>query len=228
MAISIDTVYQKVLAIANKEQRGYITPQEFNLFANQAQLDIFEQYFYDLNQFSRMKGNSTEYADMVDLLNEKISRFTSVDPVLYSTAHNVFSLPGTLYRLGTVMYKGKEVEEVQDNDLLYLNMSPLAKPSENRPVYVQRDNGLAVFPDSITDEVKISWIRKPDPVEWGYIVVGGKAMYEPGRSFNFLLHQTEETELVIQILKLAGIQMENELYQIASQEESKGIQQEKQ
>ena len=49
--VNIDTVYQRVLAIANKEQRGYITPQEFNLFANQSQMDIFEQYFYDINQF---------------------------------------------------------------------------------------------------------------------------------------------------------------------------------
>ena len=65
MAISINTVYQRVLAILNKEQRGYLTPVEFNLFANQAQLDIFEQYFYDLNQFSRLPGNSTEYSDMV-------------------------------------------------------------------------------------------------------------------------------------------------------------------
>ena len=73
MAVNVDTVYQKVLAIANKEQRGYITPQEFNLFANQAQHDIFEQYFYDLNQFSRVLGNSTEYSDMVNLLEEKIS-----------------------------------------------------------------------------------------------------------------------------------------------------------
>ena len=39
MAISIDTVYQKVLALANKEQRGYITPQEFNLLADKAQKD---------------------------------------------------------------------------------------------------------------------------------------------------------------------------------------------
>ena len=45
--VKIDTVYQRVLALANKEQRGYITPQEFNLFANQAQMDIFEQYFYN-------------------------------------------------------------------------------------------------------------------------------------------------------------------------------------
>ena len=75
MAVNIDTVYQRVLAIANKEQRGYITPQEFNLLANQAQLDIFEQYFYDLNQFSRLPGNETKYSDIVDMLEEKISIF---------------------------------------------------------------------------------------------------------------------------------------------------------
>ena len=73
--VSIDTVYQKVLAIANKEQRGYITPQEFNLFADQAQKDIFEQYFYDINQFNRVPGNDTEYSDMLRLLDEKLSIF---------------------------------------------------------------------------------------------------------------------------------------------------------
>ena len=43
--VNVDTVYQKVLALANKEQRGYITPQEFNLMANKAQLEIFDSYF---------------------------------------------------------------------------------------------------------------------------------------------------------------------------------------
>jgi hypothetical protein len=71
--ISIDTVYQKVLALANKEQRGYITPQEYNLFANHAQMEIFEQYFYDINHFNRAPGNSTEYSDMLSVLQEKLS-----------------------------------------------------------------------------------------------------------------------------------------------------------
>ena len=73
--VNIDTVYQTVLALANKEQRGYITPQEFNLFANQAQMSIFEQYFYDLNQFIRVPGNDTAYSDVVNILEEKISLF---------------------------------------------------------------------------------------------------------------------------------------------------------
>ena len=75
MSVSINTVYQRVLAMANKEQRGYLTPQEFNLLANQAQMEIFEQYFYDINQFNRNKGNSTEFSDMLHILEEKISAF---------------------------------------------------------------------------------------------------------------------------------------------------------
>ena len=75
MAVNIDNVYQKVLVIANKEHRGYITPLEFNLLANQAQQDIFEQYFYDLNAFMRIPGNDSTYADQVDLLKEKIDIF---------------------------------------------------------------------------------------------------------------------------------------------------------
>ena len=71
MAVSVDTVYQRVLAILNKEQRGYLTPQEFNLFANQAQLDIFEQYFYDINQFGRVPGNDTEFSDMLNKRKNK-------------------------------------------------------------------------------------------------------------------------------------------------------------
>jgi hypothetical protein len=73
--ISIDTVYQKVLALANKEQRGYITPQEYNLFADHAQMEIFEQYFYDLDQFQRAPGDSSEYADIITILQDKISQF---------------------------------------------------------------------------------------------------------------------------------------------------------
>ena len=72
MAVSIDSVYQRVLALANKEQRGYITPLEFNLFANQAQLVIFDQYFYDLNQFKRVVGDETSFSDIPELIKNKL------------------------------------------------------------------------------------------------------------------------------------------------------------
>ena len=89
--VNIDTVYQRVLAIANKEQRGYITPLEFNLLANQAQLDVFEQYFYDRNQTARGPGNSTHYSDVDSMLDEKIS--------IFEAQVNSLAIPADLYRL---------------------------------------------------------------------------------------------------------------------------------
>ena len=69
MAINVNTVYQTVLLILNKEQRGYITPNEFNKLATQVQLEIFEQYFEDLNQQLRGPGYEDEYADRVNQNN---------------------------------------------------------------------------------------------------------------------------------------------------------------
>ena len=105
--VNIDTVYQRVLVLANKEQRGYITPLEFNLYANQTQMDIFEQYFYDINQFGRVPGNSTEYSDMLDYLEEKISAFETQKDVDINVGVEFFNIGaqiGDLYRIGDVSY----------------------------------------------------------------------------------------------------------------------------
>ena len=75
MPININRVYQRVLDIANKEQRGYITPKEFNVYADQAQMEIFDSYFYDHEAYGRTKHNDSEHSDRFDIIREKIEVF---------------------------------------------------------------------------------------------------------------------------------------------------------
>lgn len=240
MAVSVDTVYQRVLGILNKEQRGYVTPQEFNLFANQAQLDIFEQYFYDINQFGRLAGNSTEYSDMLTLLNEKINLFETTQNMTYQGGY--FILPTNLYRLGTIIYTNTttnpfgvvtneeiEVERVNKNEFLYINSSPLTKPKNVRPIYFADTNGIKAYGDTaLTTGVKCNYIKKPAKVEWRYQMVYGEALYDSTLSVNFEVHASEETDLVMKILALAGLVVKDpDMYTAASTEEAKTIQQEK-
>lgn len=242
MSISVDTVYQRVLSILNKEQRGYVTPQEFNLFANQAQLDLFEQYFYDINQFGRIPGNNTEYSDMLNILNEKINIFETT--AIPGRVGLYFTLPPDLYRLGTVIYKNEttntfgvtsteaiEAERINANEFLYINSSPLTKPQNIRPIFVANSNGIRIYGDSeITENtnVEIQYIRKPAKVEWKYQTIFGEALYDATYSVNFELHPSDETELVIKILELAGLLVKDlSVYQIANSEEQETIQQEK-
>ena len=203
MAVIIDDVYQKVLAIANKEQRGYITPQEFNLFADQAQKEIFEQYFYDLNQFNRLPGNSLGHSDMRDILEHKISLFEvwadSSNAVLANDNGEIdieANFPtttnqGGFYRIIELRIdygatgNFKVAEEMTTKEFTKYSNSPLTIYSKNRPVYLHYKSGFGkfkIFPTpeitnslgvSVPNDIRISYIRKPTRPKWGYIVSGG-------------------------------------------------------
>ena len=68
--VNINNVYQTVLVITNKDNRGYITPDEFNKIGTQVQLEIFENYFEDLNQQLRVPENDSEFSNRVENIEQ--------------------------------------------------------------------------------------------------------------------------------------------------------------
>jgi len=93
MAVNVNTVYKTVLLILNKEQRGYLTPDEFNKTATQVQLDIFNSYFQTENQQLRIPDNSSEYSDRIKNVQEKISVFQTSGSCSYVGPY--FTLPSS-------------------------------------------------------------------------------------------------------------------------------------
>jgi hypothetical protein len=201
MAINVNTVYQTVLLILNKEQRGYITPNEFNKIATQVQLEIFEQYFEDLNQQLRNPGFQDEYADRVDNIEEKISIFkTYADASYYDEdpsgplTNPYFYLPSDVHRIGTIMYKGEQAcQQTNRGEYLHLYMSKLTRPTTNYPMYIQEGNvspldpitstvlcddciRVYVYPEKINKDVSLSYVRKPKNVVWAY-GIGSQGQY---------------------------------------------------
>ena len=217
--ILVDTVYQKVLALANKEQRGYITPQDFNLFANQAQLEIFEQYFYDVNGARKVQGNDTVYADIDDMLEEKMQVFETTEGVgTYAAAPgNGLFLPNNFYRVHRVEAQaakgvGVACEILNTKDFRdCMSSGPLLAPSNIRPVTNIRNNIIrCIGSDNLPlTPFVIIYFRIPARVNWTYVVINKQAMYNAGTTTgNFELHPSEENQLVNKILRLAGISNE--------------------
>jgi len=233
MSVNVNTVYQRVLAILNKEQRGYVTPQEFNLFANQAQMDIFEQYFYDINQFGRLPGNGTEYSDMLNILNEKINLFATQATLAFDTnpSPSHYNRPSDLYRLGTILFGGNEAERVNKNEYLYIKNSPIGKPTDDFPIYIEANFGYRIFgTDELgsSDTATCNYIKKPVDAEWAYNTANGAAVYNSSNSTNFELHESEEPVLVNKILKLAGLAIKDpQVFQAGAQMDAQNVQQEK-
>lgn len=91
----INSVRNTVLSVLNKNNYGYISPSDFNLFAANAQMQIFEEYFDSYNKVinaenARMAG--TDYADLEQPMSETIETFLRTD-YLTKIAANRFSAP---------------------------------------------------------------------------------------------------------------------------------------
>jgi|TARA_R100001463_G_scaffold89286_2_gene144034 hypothetical protein len=106
MGVMINSVRNTVLAIANKNNYGYVSPQDFNLYAQQAQMDLFEDYFYQYNNWltkENQRVSGTGYADIVKSLVEVIDSF-SVTKSLKQQASNFYNLPDDYYFINKVNY----------------------------------------------------------------------------------------------------------------------------
>ena len=91
----INSVRNTVLSVLNKNNYGYISPSDFNLFALNAQMQIFEEYFDSYNKTinaenSRMAG--TDYADVEQPIAETMEGFLRTD-YLTNISANKFSSP---------------------------------------------------------------------------------------------------------------------------------------
>jgi len=89
MAINVDQVYKTVLLIINKEQRGYLTPDEFNKIATQVQLEVVDGYFETINQQMRVPQNESEYGNRYKSVQEKLDVFKTIGTCTYNPAAGI-------------------------------------------------------------------------------------------------------------------------------------------
>jgi hypothetical protein len=107
----INSVRNTVQGVLNKNNYGYISPQDFNLYAKQAQMEIFEEYFTAYNKVINMENGrvaGTDYADIEQPLAEVLEYFLRSDflvPVLTPSGFtiNQWSAP-TLVTVGFDYY----------------------------------------------------------------------------------------------------------------------------
>lgn len=229
----IDTVFQTLLTIVNKENQGYLSPTEFNLVANNVQNEIYRGYFEDTNRDKNRENKGLTNRGYGNLdLNERqrVSQFASL--VTLPTTDGVVTLPEDLYFIedrGVVTginetYPFKVIEEIPRDMIGYHNQSDVS-PTALYPVYERFGNTVKVYPTSI-EVVEIRYLRIPTIPNWTYQIVGTEPMYNAAdvSHQDFELHEGEFSNIVLKMLGYFGINLrEADLVTIVEQMKDKTI-----
>ena len=238
----INSIRNTVMFLLNKDNRGYVSPSEFDYFAKQAQLEIFESYFNDYSKavsLQNTRKKALNYGDTVQHIQNKIDKFYASASLTYNDQsspsvgeeQDYFALPDNLYKLINITYGGgfgtettmgggKIIQPVAPHKFDMIVNSNLTQPTVTYPIYVRSSDNIYVRPLSIQSAVQANYIRKPQDPHWGYNTISSDPVYNADSSVDFEISEEEETELVIKICKYAGLSIrEADIVQVTSQQE---------
>lgn len=216
----INDVRNTVLSILNKDNNGYLTPDQFNLYAKAAQIEIQEQQIHDYSlaiNKTTAHMHTSGLGDVARRLAEKIEVFRTDGIPAWSAISLKFTKPADVFKMGQVYTAvgGYEVEYVSQNKIRNLNQSLDTAPSTVYPVYTIEGSEIKVYPTTYTGTgvILMSYLRYPADPNWTYnTFVSGEPLFNPSASDyqDFEVGEDEFYNLVAKICQLAGVQIREE------------------
>jgi hypothetical protein len=253
MAVSVNTVYQTVLYILNKEQRGYITPAEFNSLAEQVQDEIFNSYFPDGNQQNRKNQtnsqNDTEFFDIFKDISYKLYPFEEEVSFTYNQTNDgwVYNNSKILYKIGEISatYSGgnptitSNAQLSSKKDYLKISKSKLTAPTQRYPLCLTTTTSTPIFPSTLNqmllkvnpnpNTLNVNCLFKPTSPSWGFTIGAlGQYLFSPSgtsgsSTVDFQLDISEKNNIIINILKYCGIIIKDPTIIQAAEQEAQKI-----
>ncbi len=219
---SVQTVYNTLQDLANKDQQGFVTPTEFNRFAQIAQLNIFNGLFDELKdakRLSRAGFNPTRDKSRIKRIEEDLSVFSTKATI--SKSNSVFNMSSDsgvkpMARIISISTAGsilldqstkKPIEICYDEETIERILSSnLSDPTEGFPVALVSDD-IHVFPTTI-NKIEVRYYKYPS----GRNSDGTRSDSQPtyttsGTSIDFELPEHYTSDLVYEIGKMIGVNL---------------------
>lgn len=213
----INRIKQTVQTFLNTDNRGNVSPEEYNLLLHNAIQDRFEELLYEVNRQANREnvgrmGNSIE--NLPERFREKINHYLEEKELEDNQDKSPYDFPADYKYFDALYSNGLKDVEFTKNRKEFNILKRQAMP--DFPIMLITNNKLHVFPDFNEDDfeegVFISYIRKPKYPKWTYQVVSNVELFNPsGAGFQDAdVHPSEEAEMVRRILMSFGINLKEQ------------------
>tara|TARA_R110002050_G_scaffold289476_2_gene442181 strand:- start:129 stop:836 length:708 start_codon:yes stop_codon:yes gene_type:complete len=232
--VSVQSVYETVKNLANKDQKGFVSPSVFNSFAKIAQLNIINEIFEDLyngKKLRRMNADGAGHLSTVVRSKSDLSALRTKKLITKNTTTSVFDKPLDFSTAVSCSLSGSKGNAKKIVHLLYeeekinqLLSSTLSAPTADYPVALVSES-LEVFPTSIS-RVVLTYLRTPQNPSYQIQTVTDEngasiQVFSSSSSLDFELPPHYESEVVAEIAKMIGIRIrDKDVYKHGTTEET--------
>ena len=227
--MNIDKCKEFFEILFNKYQTGgYTTPDEFNLLAERAQIELFLERYGNPNTMT--PNGSVKEGLEVGAIKSEMETFLAgtninLTPLnFYSSAQ----LPSDYMEYSDARVDMTNsispIVNLESDKVNARLLSLIVPPTLEFPISTIVGNEFRVYPKTILGCTLI-YYRFPKSPTWGYTIGGGGLpVYDPTTSTDFELPETTHNEIIIKMLSFKGISLrEQELINYSQMKDNQGV-----
>ncbi len=216
----VQTVYNTLQDLVNKDQQGFVTELEFNRFAQIAQLNIYNSLFDELKDAKRLSRAGFEPGrdkSRTKRIREDLAYFSTKATITKDTTVSAFLKPTDLSRIISLTTFGSilldqstktQIELCYDEEKIdRILTNNLSAPSEDFPVALISEE-IQVFPTSVK-KIELRYYKYPGSRDSDGSRNSLAPIYDTSsdtyRDFELPEHYT--SDLVYEIAKLIGVNL---------------------
>lgn len=211
--MNVNDMYRICQFAINKAQNGYLTPSDFNLVINQAQISYqdyllgeFQQYQYGRPQ---ARVNYSQNEDIRQRLTPLILQ-TTLSP---NTTTGVVAYPANFLQVDA-MWESDGLHRIRfvPQDSLYSYYNSEIDPVVSNPIYLLQKDQFQFYPKnivSISGTPILSYVRSAPDIIWAYTTVSGRPVYNSGGSQQPVWYDVDILEIITRALKLIGLNLQD-------------------
>ena len=204
-----DFMYRIIQYALNKDQGGYVTPDEFDLIINQAQFSWCQYLIGEYQQYQNQRSQARVSWGQNQNVRESLS------PVIYG-----YILNPDINGLAAYPYDYQKTDAMTSiygynrirfasQDRLFSFMNSVIEPIATNPIYLVNDVGFQFYPANI-GQARLSYVRTPPRIIWGYYLDDNDIpVYDEGQSANPVWNDVDCLEIIARALRLVGCNLQS-------------------
>jgi hypothetical protein len=209
--MTIDEAKRFIDGQARKNQVGYVTPAQFNIYAKRAQLEIVNSVVGNIEEYQPGRPLPRKSFEVTSIISDDLanliaaSEFPMTAGVAPKPNDYMYLIPPMEASISDpASLSWVNVEFATHGEKSMRLNSQINYPETTTPMAVNYSSFFEVYPDSM-QRGRITYIRKPADPEWAYTTVNSAPVYNSGASQDFELPEQVHTSICEKILEYIGI-----------------------
>jgi len=219
--MNVNDMYRICQFAINKAQNGYLTPSDFNLIINQAQVSYQDYLLGEFQQYQYGRPQARVSYSQNEDIRQRLTPLILQTTLAPNTTTGIAAYPANFLQVDA-MWETDGLHRIRfvPQDSLYSYYNSEIDPIASNPIYLLQKDQFQFYPKNIatiSGNPIISYVRSAPDIIWGYTTVAGRPVYNPSSyspgppptgSQQPVWYDVDILEIITRALKLIGLNLQ--------------------